>query len=310
MKTLLSLLLASTLVACVGGIEEPPVNPVPNPLGTPDGDGNDNGDNPAGGDLTAAKQLFDSGVYSTLKAKCTGGACHNETGTGGSVTKFVADDPARGWQIATNYAALVSFYVPTSAPVLTKIANGHEGVEYLPTEVDAITAWLNKELELRNGQPNMPPGGGETLGAAGERVMQEFAGCLNIDDFLAVDFGLKWGNKGSNEGQCEQCHTNGAFRFLANNDNQKMHRRLTKEKYEFLMYFTPDLTNGPAAAKMIVNRPAFYGVAEGLDPHREHPQFNANDDDIAIIALKDLYDRTQARIAGGKVGCLPGALTN
>jgi hypothetical protein len=310
MKTLLSLLVASTVVACVGGIEEPPVNPVPEPLETPDGDGNDNGDNPAGGDLTAAKALFDSGVYSTLKAKCGAAGCHSESGVGGSITKFVADDPARGWQVATNYSALVSFYVPSSAPVLTKIEAGHESVtNYTDIEETAITAWLNKELELRNGQPTQPTGGGETLGAAAERVMQQFAGCLNVDDFLAVDFGLKWGNKGSEEGQCEQCHSNGYYGALMNNDNQKMHRRLTMNKYEFLMYFTPDLTGGPTAAKMVPNRASFYGVAEGLDPHREHPEFNANDDDEAILALKSLYDLTQARVASG-TGCIPGALTN
>lgn len=307
MKTLLSLLVASTLVACVGGIEEPPVNPVPEPLETPDGDGNENGDNPAGGDLTEAKALFDSGVYSTLKTKCGAAGCHSETGVGGSITKFVADDAARGWQIAVNYSALVGIYVPTSAPILTKIESNHEGVSYEPNETAAITAWLNKELELRNGQPTT--GGTEPLGAAAERVMQEFAGCLNVDDFLAVDFGLKWGNKGSNEGQCEQCHSNGYYGALMNNDNQKMHRRLTMKKYEFLMYFTPDLTGGPTLAKMVPNRASFYGVAEGLDPHREHPEFNAGDDDQAIIALKDLYDLTQARIASG-TGCVAGNLQN
>lgn len=310
MKTLLSLLVASTMVACVGGIEEPPVteNPVPEPLETPDGDGNENGDNPAGGDLTEAKSLFDSGVYNVVKTKCTGGSCHNESGVGGSATKFVADDAVRGWQIATNYSALVSFYVPTSAPILTKIASGHESVEYDPAEVTAITAWLNKELELRNGQPVMPPTGGETLGAAAERVMQQFAGCLSVDDFQAVDFGLKWGNKGSGEGQCEQCHSNGYYGALMNNDNQKMERRLKTKKYEFLMYFTPDLTQGPTGAKMVVNRASFYGVSEGLDPHREHPTFNAGDDDQAIIALKDLYDLTQARVLAG--GCAAGTLAN
>lgn len=309
MKTLLSLIasigLVGGLVGCVGGIEEPI-----DPLTTPDGDGNENGDNPAGSDLSEAKALFDTTVYSPLKTKCGQAACHGEGGVGGSITKFVATDAARGWQVATNYSALRGLYDATTAPILTKIAAGHEATTYESTEIAAITAWLNKEIELRNGQPGgTDPTQGETLGAAAERVMQQFAGCLNVDDMQATNFAPAWGNKGSNEGQCEQCHGNGDYEFLANDDPAKMLRRLTMNKMEYLMYFTPSLVDGAAAAKMSVNRASFNGVCNGLDPHREHPRFNCEDDDQAILALQELYNLTSARVLSGN-GCVPGTLTN
>ena len=66
---LLTAIAAFGLVGCVGGISSEGGDP----LQSPDGDGNDNGDNPAGSDLSAAKQLFDSNVYPVINAKCTGG---------------------------------------------------------------------------------------------------------------------------------------------------------------------------------------------------------------------------------------------
>ena len=307
MKTLLSLIATAGLVGCVGGIDEPPV--VTDPLDTPDGDGNQNGDNPVGADLTEAKALYDSGVYGTVKAKCTSGACHLENQIGGSVSKFVSVEPTRGWQTATNYSAVVGIYDAASAPILTKIAPAnHYSVTYTPAEIAGITTWLNKEIELRNGQPGGtdPVTTTETLGAAAERVIQQFAGCMHIDDFRQANMADAWGNMGSDEGDCVQCHENGGEGFIATDQETKFFQRLTKNKWEFLMYFTPDLTMGATGAKMQENRASFYGVAEGRDPHREHPRFNAGDDSQGIIALKSFYELTQLRVAAG--GCAPGNL--
>ncbi len=313
MKTLLSLIASVGLVGlvnlggCVGGIEEdgPPVQPTL----PPDGDGNNNGDNPAGGDLSEAKALYDSGVYGVVKAKCTAGACHLENQLGGSVSKFVAIDATSGWQMATNYSAVVGIYDAASAPVLTKIAPAnHYGITYTPVEITGITAWLNKEIELRNGQPGGtdPVTGTETLGAAAERVLQQFAGCMNIDDFRVANFADAWGNLGSGEGDCKVCHENGGEGYIATDQETKFFQRLTKNKWEFLMYFTPDLTEGAVGATMRENRASFYGVAEGLDPHREHPRFNAGDNSQGIIALKQFTVLTAARVLAG--GCAPGNL--
>ena len=64
-STLLAAMIAAVgLVGCVGGISSEGGNP----LDSDDGDGNNNGDNPAMGDLTAAKMLFDTNVYPVVAA--------------------------------------------------------------------------------------------------------------------------------------------------------------------------------------------------------------------------------------------------
>ena len=309
MKTILMLAsvgLMASLAGCVGGLDVPQMTT--DPLATPDGDGNDNGDNPVGADLSAAKALFDSGVYTVISAKCSTGACHQQAGAGGSITKFVATDASEGWQIATNYGALVGTFDAASAPILNKIAGGHQNVTpYTAAEKTAITSWLNKEIELRNGQEGgTSPTAPETLGAASERVTNAFASCMNITDFQTADMANKWGNKGSNEGPCKTCHVNGGYGFIASDDEGRFFNRVTTNKWEFLQYFTANLTMGAAAATMEVNRVSFNGVSQNKDPHREHPRFNSTDNDQAIQALQQFYTLTMARVTAG--GCTPRIL--
>ncbi|MDB4963903.1 MAG: hypothetical protein JWP01_3902 [Myxococcales bacterium] len=296
-STLLAALVTVGMVGCVGGIES---GGGPDPLESPDGDGNDNGDNPAGSDLTAAKQLFDTGVFPVLEAKCSGGACHAETAQGSTLTRFVATDPANGWTIATNYTALVGNYAASAAPILTKVKPGtHQGVTgYTPDEETKITAWLNKEVELRNGQPMQPTTPGvETLSAATERVLSEFAGCMSLTNFKTANMAQAWGNLNANNNQqCENCHATGGEGFIATQQEALFYNVVSTKKYFFLQYLTVDLTGGAEMAKVIMNTVSFKGVSEGLDPHREHPRFNAATNQ-GMTALKNFYDATMARKA-------------
>jgi hypothetical protein len=305
--TLLAALAAVGLVGCVGGIEQGS-----DPLGTGDGDGNDNGDNPAGGDLATAKALYDSNVYGIVNMKCSGGSCHSETATGTTLTRFVATDAARGWQVATNYQALVGSFVSSAAPILTKIASGHQGITYSADDTTKITDWLNKELELRNGQPGgtqTPPAGGETLPQASERVLSEFAGCITKANFDAANMAQAWGRMQANNGSaCETCHSTGQSFFLANSAGTLMFDTVTTKKYFFLQYLTVDLTAGATGAKVIINESSFKGVSAGQDPHREHPRFNALQNQ-GMNALKTFYNSTMAAKAAGTCGP-PRALLN
>jgi hypothetical protein len=296
MRTILLAALAAVgLVGCVGGISSEGGDP----LDSPDGDGNDNGDNPAGSDLSAAKMLYDTTVYSIVNAKCSGAACHSETASGSTLTRFVATDASKGWQLATNYAALVGNYAASAAPILTKIKAGHQTAgQYTPTEEANITAWLNKEVELRNGQTTTPPPGAETLSQATERVLSEFAGCMSKTNFDAANMAGAWGNMNSGQGQCVTCHTNGGFGMIISAQSQPFYDALSMRKYYFLQYLTVDLTMGPAAAKVIVNTTSFKGVSAGLDPHREHPTFNATNNQ-GMTALNAFYTSTMARKAAG-----------
>lgn len=308
--SLLAALAAVGLVGCVGGIDSGGgTGPAPDPLTTGDGDGNDNGDNPAGGDLTAAKQLFDNGVFPLIQ-KCGGVACHGEAALGATLTRFVADDAARGWQIATNYTAVVGNYVAANAGMITYIdGRNHQGMpDWSATEKAAITAWLDKELELRSGQPVEPgpgdPGTTETLAQATERVLSEWAGCMTVANFNAANMAQAWGAmQAQNNQECDNCHANGDGGFFATRyQPQRFFDILQTKKYFFLQYMTVDLTNGAAEAKIVINDMSMRGVANGQDPHREHPRFNA-DNNQGRNALLQFYNATMQRKQNGE--CAP-----
>lgn len=294
--SLLAAIATVGLVGCIGSVEQGG-----NPLETGDGDGNENGDNPAGSDLTAAKQLFDTNVFGIINAKCTGAACHAETSQGATLTRFVATDPAKGWQTATNYVAVVGNYTAPAAPVLTKITPGtHYAVVYSDDEVTKITAWLTKEVELRNGQTTPPPSGAETLAQASERVLAEFAGCMTLEDFQAADMADGWGDMNAqNNQQCENCHATGGEGFVASRNETFFWNVFSNRKYYFLQYLTVDLLGGPAAAKVIMNQTSFRGVATAMPPHNEHPTFNAGLNSQGMQALREFYDSVMAKKMAG-----------
>lgn len=316
--TLLAAIATVGLVGCVGGIDQG--GSTPDPLGSPDGDGNDNGDNPAGADLTAAKQLFDTTVYPLISAKCSGGACHSETATGSTLTRFVATDASNGWAVADGYQALVGNFSASAAPILTHVASGHQGKTWSSTEVSTITAWLDKEVELRNGQgtgTGTGSGSGgttESLSQATERVLSQFAGCMSLTNFQTANMAQAWGNmNATNNQQCENCHATGGFGFIASRQESLFYSTVSTKKYFFLQYLTVDLTAGAAMAKVIINTTSFAGVSQGQDPHREHPRFNSTNNQ-GMQALKSFYDATMTRMAipAGQPGACdpPRALEN
>ncbi|MFN0252676.1 MAG: hypothetical protein ACKV2T_37730 [Kofleriaceae bacterium] len=297
--SLLAAIATVGLMGCIGSVEQGG-----NPLETGDGDGNDNGDNPAGSDLSAAKQLFDTNVFPVINAKCTGSACHAETSQGATLTRFVATDPMKGWQTATNYQALVGNFTATAAPILTKIKPGtHYNVSYTTDDEAKITAWLTKELELRNGQTVPTTPGQETLAQASERVLAEFAGCMTLLEFQTADMAQAWGDMDAqNNQQCENCHATGGEGFIASRNETFMWNVFSNRKYFFLQYLTVDLLAGPAAAKVIINETSFRGVATAMAPHQEHPTFNAGPNSQGMVALKQFYDQVMAKKTAGTCG--------
>lgn len=278
------------------------------PFDSSDGDGNGNGDNPAGGDLHRAKALFDSGVFPTIQAKCSTNACHAETAVGATLTRFVAGDPARGWQVATNYAVVVgSNHAASTAPVLTLITPGtHKGVTYTSDEATQIAAWLDSEVEIRNAQPPAVPNPViETLSEATERARTEFVACMTLADFQAANMATAWAStRALNNQECAHCHSTGDEGFIASPDSGGVFTALTTNPALLMMYFSVDLTAGAAPAKMIINQHSQRGVAQGEDPHREHPRYNPTSNQ-GMTALTQLYYATMARKAAGT--CNPPA---
>ena len=124
---------------------------------------------------------------------------------------------------------------------------------------------------------------------------------LKQTDFETLGFGVAWANKGSNQGNCEQCHTSGAYGFEANDDNAGMYETLSTNKYYMMAYFAPDISN-LADAKMVPNFPNFVRVGLRQVPHQEHPAFNTDLNDGAFQKLQQLYDLTMGYKAAGTCG--------
>jgi hypothetical protein len=305
MRTLLALIASVSLVGCVGDVDTGSnVDPA-----DPTDDGNDNEDNPADGDLTAARKLFDDNVFAVLSAKCTGGACHSETAAGATLTRFVATDAIRGWEVAVGYQALVGNFASSAAPILTMIKPGnHKGMVYTATEETKIVAWLDAEVAARNGQPTGPtPTGTETLSQATERVLSAFAGCMQYTDFQAANMAQSWGGlDAQNNTECDNCHNSGGEGFMASRQSQFMYDVVSTKKYYFLQYFTVNLTAGAAAAKVELNRSSFLGVSNAQDPHREHPRFDPTDGNAASLLF---YNATMTRVNTPGL-CAPRTLEN
>jgi hypothetical protein len=285
---------------CVGGITD----------GGGDDQTTDDGNPPPPPPGTTAREMFDDDVFPILNAKCK--ACHGQVGF--LSTPFVADSAALGYDTVVGYDSVVGTFTD-AAPILTKVTVGpHQGggVAYGGTEQNKIVAWLAQEVAERQiGGGGDPPPGTETPGASTTRLVNQFAGCLTLDDFTGVNFGPRLANKGSNQGQCQQCHWSGAYGYFVNDDNATVYDVLTTNKYYLLAYYAADVTPPlPADRKMMPNFMNYDRVCRRVPPHTEHPQCQAPDpgppmgpgNDDAYQALVELYDIVQARILAGTCG--------
>jgi mono/diheme cytochrome c family protein len=243
-----------------------------------------------------ARQKFETDVYPILNAKC--GGCHKSTAQ--NATPFVGTTVANGYVAAIGFQVVVGNFTETGAPLINKIIPGpHNSVTYTSTEKTAILDWFALELTERGGG-TIPPVE-ETPAAATARIISEWSGCLKDTDFTALNFGITWANKGSNEGNCEQCHTSGAYGMQATDDNLAMYEVLSTSKTYMMAYFQADLTD-LANPKMIPNFKNFQRVGLRQIPHQEHPSFNTQPDDAAFAVLQTLYDTTMGYKTAGTCG--------
>ncbi|HEU0029558.1 MAG TPA: hypothetical protein VFQ53_02920 [Kofleriaceae bacterium] len=297
MRTLLGLIAALGLVACVGGIDTPPAG----------GDPSDGVGGGGTGEAAAeARRLFDANVQPIIAAKCIG--CHNVSGPVGNITGFVDPNKDTAYVTATGYQALVGNWTPSGAPILTLVLAGHKSQSYSTDEQTKITDWLAKELESRAGSGG---GGGstETPAQATQRLINEWSGCMTIENFNTANM-KAWGNVQAGGSNCRTCHNSGAYGMVADNTDDPFFMIISSDKYYMAQYFSVDLSGGVAAAKVIVNTRSFTGVGEGLAPHQSHPRFDPLNNN-GMEALQQFYDLTmQAKAAAPNGVCGPTKLLN
>lgn len=287
------LLLAASLVlgtvGCVGGISG-------GDDVVPPGDDGTTGD--------TARVLFERDVYPIISANC-GAGCHLVGSTPAS-TPFVATTKAESYLTATGYDSVVGNFTEAGAPIWTKIVPGpHNSRTYNADQQLKISAWLAKEVQERSGTNPTDPPPTESPGQATARLISEWSGCLNVQDFIDTRFGESWANQGSDAGNCENCHSTGAYGMFANDDNAMMYEVLSTRREYMLFFFKADVTITPAA--MATNEQHFITLGLAQPPHQEHPEFNPNQANnglgISPVAnLTELYNRTMAHKAAGTCG--------
>ena len=297
---LLAVVAAAGLVGCVGGIETPTQPSTPPPDGVGGGTTN-------GAAAAEARKSFDDNVYPVISAKCA--ACHSSSGPLGNITGFVATNAADGYTTAAGYQALVGDRTPTGAPILTKISAGHNNLTYTDPEKSKITDWLAKELAARTSAPptgTTPPE--ETPAEATIRLTKEWSGCMTLANFTAANM-TAWGNMRAGNSACKTCHVNGEFGQIASDVATPFFNLISTNKYYMSQYFSVDLTQGVANAKVIINTRSFIAVGTGLAPHQEHPRFQLTNS-TGLTALQKFYDLTMAAKTATPTTCGPPTLTN
>jgi hypothetical protein len=175
-------------------------------------------------------------------------------------------------------------------------------MHYSDPEVQAITAWLNKELEERG--PVTPPNT-ETTAQAIKRVMNNFSGCMKLLDFQNANMRGDLGNMRSDQPNdaCNSCHGAGEYGNMVSNIENQFYTTLSTHSRYMLQYFYVDTSMGAAQATMVINTHSFEMVSGGLPPHQQHPLF----DPTAITqnaSLVQFYNATMMNMMmAGPAGC-------
>jgi hypothetical protein len=254
------------------------------------------------GGTTTGKQgqtIYTRDVHPTMN-KCSGGACHNSDASSAALGKFYAMDATAGYGRITTAPTIIGAAgqaFSSVAPILTKIAAGHQGVTYTSDEISKITNWLAKETEERKGSmPTMPV-------VDPKQVLKDFSGCLTLADFNTAQMSQKWGALAANNNQkCTGCHSVGGDGFIANLDANIMFPTISKYSGYMLKFFSVDTSTTPA--KVVMNTGSFKNAGEVI---ASHPRFNPTTN-AGITALKAWYDLAVAKQTAG--GCGAATLTD
>jgi hypothetical protein len=305
MRNILLAVVAAGLVGCVGGIDSTTPTPTPMPSDPP---AQGVGGGTSGAAAQAARTSFETNVYPIISTQGRCANCHSSAGPVGNVTGFVAPAANDGYVTAVGYQALIGDWTPAGAPILTKVAAGHQGQTYTADERTKIAAWLNAELSARaagagsgSGTPTQ-----ESPADATVRLTKEWSGCMTLANFTTANM-IAWGTMRANNSQCQTCHVDGEYGEIASNVAGPFFTTISTDKYYMAQYFSVDLSQGVASAKVIINTRSFTGVGQGLPPHLEHPRFTLTGS-TGLAALQKFYDLTAASKAAGTCG--PSTLKN
>ncbi len=258
------------------------------------------GNRPDSGGTTTGKMgqtVYTRDVHPIMN-KCSGGACHNTDASSGALGKFYAMDAAMGYTKITTSPTIVGAAAQafsSVAPVLTKIAAGHQGITYTNDEITKITNWLSTEVNDRKDgttptTPSVDP----------KAVLRTFSGCLTIADFNTALMAQKWGALSADNNQkCLNCHQGGGDGFIANTNADLMFKLMSENSAYLLKFFSVDTSGTPA--KVVINTGSFMNAGQTI---AGHPRFNPTTN-AGMTALKAFYDLAVAKQTAGTCSATP-----
>ena len=259
-----------------------------------DSQGDDDGPNPT--DTRTAKEMFKTDVHPAL-LKCSGGACHDNTGTSAALSKFYNSNPDMSYDATVASLTLVSTF-SALAPILTHVQAGHKGLSYNADETAKITSWLAKETTER-ATPGPGPGSNQPPPFDPKAVLAEWSGCMSQDLFNASNMTATWSAfAAKNLQKCLNCHGGGIAGFLINTNATQYFTSLSTTTAYLLKYFSVSNVD----KKVVINT----GSYESANKIQGHPEIDLTQTLPPWVALKKLYDTTAARKAANQ--CDPSRL--
>jgi hypothetical protein len=259
------------LTACMGA-----VGPNPNP--------GDDDDDP--GPTESARELYVNNVH-PIMARCNGAGCHAVDATAsGALGKYYSADSGATYTAIKQATSIVGDYSSIS-PILTKIDAGHQAISYSSTERSDIIDWLAAELTEQQQDPTAPP----PVDPA--ELLRSFSACMTQANFEAANMPNLMGNAAAQNGQaCKNCHTGGAFGFVADNNATLYFTTLSSSMSQMVKYF------GVTGGQIVVAPGAMNNAGTAIVAH---PPFTA-EGLPGYAAITQFYDLTKAAVTAGNCG--------
>jgi len=238
-------------------------------------------------------------VQPMLVASCA--SCHEGT-VGSTPYKFLgAIDPSDNYQAIMTDQAVIGGWNPALATLLTKGA--HDGRAWTDPEKATISAWMAQEVIDRNVDLENPPPPQPAGPLTARQALAQWSACMQYADWTDSQV-YTWANKGTNQGPCRQCHTDGAGAFFANTDADMMFEMNKHEVFIKAMFTVApkSLTDPSLGYEVRVNDVKLCN--KGAGDGQSHPNYNCAG--TQMDRLVDFYTRTKTYIESGACTATPG----
>ena len=150
-------------------------------------------------------------------------------------------------------------------------------------------------MEPTPDEPTPAPPEPTTPNEGPEAVLLRWQQCMTLADFQAANMAGAWTSVATTptNQKCASCHAVASYGFVATSNAQQFFDVIKADKYLLQAFVdVAAVASQPGAWQVIVDEQTIPGAGSGDIP--EHPRFNPA---VGMTALRDFYQRTQARCA-------------